>query len=105
MTNEEYRVKHFLIHDTLNNIDPTEEKFEELSSLFEELDSNKKVLISREIIREIIILFKCRGIKANTFKKIIRDFDNELIMYDIFGDKVFEKQTNPNPPVSFIGVK
>lgn len=105
MTNSEYLAKHILINADIKKRDVNDEEFNELSELFYSLSSDAQREISNQILHEIIILYKSRGFKTSTFKQLIRNFDASLVLYDIFGDKVFEQKTAPNPPVSSIGVK
>jgi len=105
MINEEYLAKHILINADIKEKNVTEEEFKELSELFYSLPSDVQVEISQQILHEIIILFKSRGFKTSTFRKIIRDFDCTLILHDIFGDKIHDQKTTIDPPVSIIGVK
>lgn len=104
MTKEEYGIYHFLINETIRNIRVTDEKFEELSDIFESLDSDIKRLVSQDILNEIAILFKARGIKVSIFKKIINEFCSNLFLHEIFVDKIYEQKTTIDPPV-MTGVK
>lgn len=105
MTNEEYLAKHILINANIKKLNVTEEEFKELSELFYSFSSEVQIEISQQILNEIIILFKSRGFKTSTFKKIIRDFDSTLILHDIFRDKIHDQKTTIDLPVSRIGVK
>ena len=105
MKNEEYLAKHILIHADIKKRDVNDEEFKELSELFYSLPSDAQIEISQQILNEIVILFKSRGFKTSTFRKIIRDFDCTLMLHDIFGDKINDQKNTIDPPLSRIGVK
>lgn len=102
MTKEEYLAKHITINDYIKKKNPNDNEYNDLSNEFEKFDTEQKVFISREILKEIIILFKSRGMSANVFKKVIDNFMTDLWLYEIFGDKMFYQKNTIDPPLERI---